>query len=118
MASVFSSLPQSAVNGMVGIPGIAPYTCAKHGVVGLTQSVALEFAEKGVRVNALAPGYVDTPRMDAKRGRQLRTSFVRIIASPQTQAWDSRMRQSAVYYRDAWQNGLVIRSINHTVNLH
>ena len=53
----------SAVNGMVGIPGIAPYTCAKHGVVGLTQSVALEFAEKGVRINAIAPGYVDTPRM-------------------------------------------------------
>lgn len=53
----------SAVNGMVGIAGIAPYTCAKHGVVGLTQSVALEFAEKGVRINAIAPGYVDTPRM-------------------------------------------------------
>lgn len=53
----------SAVNGMVGIAGIAPYTCAKHGVVGLTQSVALEFAEKGVRINAIAPGYVDTSRM-------------------------------------------------------
>lgn len=53
----------SAVNGMVGIAGIAPYTCAKHGVVGLTQSVALEFAEKGVRITAIAPGYVDTPRM-------------------------------------------------------
>ena len=53
----------SAVNGVIGIPGIAPYTCAKHGVLGLTQSAALEFAEKGVRINAIAPGYVDTPRM-------------------------------------------------------
>ena len=53
----------SAVNGIVGIPGIAPYTCAKHGVLGLTRSAALEFAERKVRINAIAPGYVDTPRM-------------------------------------------------------
>ncbi|MDX8000902.1 SDR family oxidoreductase [Xenorhabdus sp. Reich] len=53
----------SSSNGIVGIPGIAPYTAAKHGVLGLTRSAALEFADKGVRINAVGPGYVDTPNM-------------------------------------------------------
>jgi NAD(P)-dependent dehydrogenase (short-subunit alcohol dehydrogenase family) len=53
----------SSANGVVGLAGLAPYTAAKHGVVGLTRSAALEFANKGVRVNAVGPGYVDTPRM-------------------------------------------------------
>ncbi|GKX58063.1 SDR family NAD(P)-dependent oxidoreductase [Leminorella grimontii] len=55
----------SAVNGFVGIAGLAPYTVAKHGVIGLTQTAALEFADKGIRVNAVAPGYVGTPRVNA-----------------------------------------------------
>ncbi|MGE0970871.1 SDR family NAD(P)-dependent oxidoreductase [Klebsiella sp. WOUb02] len=54
----------SAVNGLVGIPGLAPYTRAKHGVIGLTQTAALEFAQQGLRVNAVAPGYVGTPRIN------------------------------------------------------
>jgi NAD(P)-dependent dehydrogenase (short-subunit alcohol dehydrogenase family) len=45
----------------IGIPGLSPYVAAKHGVVGLTRSVALECAERGVRVNALITGNVDTP---------------------------------------------------------
>ena len=53
----------SAVNGLVGIPGLAPYTAAKHGIIGLTQTAALEFACQGIRINAVAPGYVQTPRM-------------------------------------------------------
>jgi NAD(P)-dependent dehydrogenase (short-subunit alcohol dehydrogenase family) len=44
-----------------GIPGLAAYTAAKHGVVGLTRSAALECAGRGVRVNALVTGNVDTP---------------------------------------------------------
>ncbi|WP_105607508.1 SDR family NAD(P)-dependent oxidoreductase, partial [Cronobacter sakazakii] len=53
----------SAVNGLVGIPGLAPCTVAKHGIIGLTQTAALEFASPGIRINAVAPGYVQTPRM-------------------------------------------------------
>ncbi len=53
----------SSANGMVGLPGMAAYTAAKHGIVGLTRSAALEYADRGLRINAVGPGYVDTPRM-------------------------------------------------------
>lgn len=53
----------SAVNGYVGIAGIAPYTATKHAIIGLTQSVALEYAQRHIRVNAVAPGYVSTPNI-------------------------------------------------------
>ena len=43
------------------VPGLAAYSAAKHGVVGLTRSAALEWADRGVRVNALVTGNVDTP---------------------------------------------------------
>lgn len=51
----------SACNGITGIAGIAPYTAAKHAVLGLTRAAALEYAELGVRINAVGPGYVATP---------------------------------------------------------
>lgn len=53
----------SSANGVVGLAGLGPYTAAKHGVLGLTRSAALEYATRGVRVNAIGPGYVNTPRI-------------------------------------------------------
>lgn len=53
----------SSSNGIVGIAGISAYTAAKHAVLGITRSAALEFADKGIRINAIGPGYVDTPKM-------------------------------------------------------
>lgn len=53
----------SSANGLVGLAGMAAYTSAKHGIVGLTKSAALELAESDVRVCAVAPGYVATPRI-------------------------------------------------------
>ncbi|MCD7035411.1 3-hydroxybutyrate dehydrogenase [Metabacillus sp. GX 13764] len=51
----------ASINGLIGFAGKAAYNSAKHGVIGLTKVAALEAAEHGVTVNALCPGYVDTP---------------------------------------------------------
>jgi NAD(P)-dependent dehydrogenase (short-subunit alcohol dehydrogenase family) len=67
----------ASIAGKTGAPYIAAYSASKHGVLGLTRSVALEVASKGVTINAVCPGYVDTDmttraleNIEAKTGRK------------------------------------------------
>jgi 3-hydroxybutyrate dehydrogenase len=68
----------ASINGLIGFAGKAAYNSAKHGVIGLTKVAALEAAEHGVTVNAVCPGYVDTPLVRNQLGDLAKTRGIEI----------------------------------------
>ncbi len=59
----------SSVLGVIGSAGLSVYSASKHGVIGLTRSLGAEFASRGIRINAVCPGGVETPMI--QRARQI-----------------------------------------------
>ncbi|WP_142684785.1 SDR family NAD(P)-dependent oxidoreductase [Chitinophaga polysaccharea] len=60
----------ASILGAVGFGGSCAYVAAKHGVVGLTQAAALEYSAKGIRVNAVGPGFIETPLLTKHLSQQ------------------------------------------------
>ena len=74
----------ASVAGLQGGPYITAYCASKHGVIGLTRALALELAAAGITVNAICPGYVDTPMTDA--------AVANIVAKTGMSAADARAK--------------------------
>src|ERR1700751_401817 len=69
----------SSIAGHVGLAQVSIYIASKHAVEGLTKSLALEFAKQNIRINAIAPGAIDTEMFDRFAGDELRDQIVSIV---------------------------------------
>src|SRR5947199_8378418 len=72
----------SSIGGLIGLPGRAIYHASKHGVIGLTRSAALEYASRGIRINAVCPGAIETPMVADMMAKESITMEDMVIDQP------------------------------------
>ena len=73
----------ASVGGLIGTPGASDYVCSKHAVIGLMKSIMCDYADRGIRSNAICPGQIETPMWDAINGSKFSTpgDYARFNAS-------------------------------------
>lgn len=72
----------ASVCGFIAFPNVMPYNASKHAVMGMTRSAAIEYAEAGLRINAVCPGIVDTPFLDGIRSTGIDESTSPFFKNP------------------------------------
>lgn len=68
----------SSIGGLIGVPGRIAYHASKHAVLGMTKCSALEYASRGIRINAVCPATIETPLVE----RMLQTGAIKEVAEP------------------------------------
>jgi NAD(P)-dependent dehydrogenase (short-subunit alcohol dehydrogenase family) len=72
----------ASIAGLVGFPGAPAYVASKHGVVGLTKNVALDYAKEKIRINAVCPGIIHTPMIDRYTGSDPKVMQQMVVGKP------------------------------------
>ncbi len=93
----------ASAHGLVASPFKAAYVAAKHGIVGLTKVAALETAEEGITCNAICPGYVYTPLVEAQIDGQARAHGISARAGDPRRAAGAAAQQAFRHRRGAWR---------------
>jgi NAD(P)-dependent dehydrogenase (short-subunit alcohol dehydrogenase family) len=88
----------SSVAGLVGFGGIPAYTASKHGVAGLTKTIALDYAKENIRCNAVCPGVIHTPMIDRFTGGDPEAMKAMIATEPVGRLGEPEEIADAVVY--------------------
>jgi len=97
----------ASVAGLVGFPSHAAYAASKHAVVGLTKTAALEYVRKGIRINAVCPGFTDTPMIEQERQRDPQYAQRLIMGVPARRLGQPQEVAAAVLYLCSDQAGFI-----------
>ena len=98
----------SSVGGLIGLAGMAIYNATKHGVLGMTKSAALDYAKKGIRINAVCPGIIQTEMAASSMGGREAVQKLAATRHPIGRAGESAEVADAVLWLCSPQSSMLI----------